>query len=731
MLRIKLFLTSSLFVLCISTAGYAQKLVPSQHPRVYINQDDISTLQQKAKSEKFEALWFEIQQMNHPFARALKALLTEDRQLAAQAAIDFLPLLQKNTNGRSPLNPMQLGACIYDWCYDVMSDTLKSAYIREFKRIASLHEPYFPAQKGHGSIVGHNCEGWLMSDQLPAGLAIYDEDPVMYDSAALVFQEEFVPARNFFYQAHMHHQGDSYIATRMIHDLFAAWLYKKMGYQAFSADQQFMAYQLIYHYRPDGQQMRSGDTYDDAGNDQGGRTKGINHKAVMMMLSAALYNDPYQLDMMSRFLLHDLEKVFAFIFLPIDYQTKSIAELPHSKYFPQPMGEMVARTGWDMGVNSDNALIHMRIGNYFFGNHQTKDFGTFQIYYKGPLAISSGVYEGKNQGYGGAHWLNYHHQTIAKNGLLVYDPDEVMDKNSANDGGQRWPNHGKDHPENLEYLLNPENGYEMGEVTAHAIGPDADQPRYSFIAGDISNAYSSDKVSMLSRSMLTINTNNPDFPALFFVFDRVEAVKATFKKTWLLHSIQEPVIVGSSFSVERKGVEFRGKGLYHGKLIAQTILPEQPEIRKIGGKGKAFWVESSQTNYAIEKENPASEEGEWRIEVSPGKEEISDLFFHAMGVTNADNEKPLEFKKVVSHNLKGVAVLDYVVYFNQNSALLSQAEFELAHKCLGVFVAGLKAGNWVLEKDGGEVLTLKIDAQAKSAYLPNVDKGKYTLRAIQ
>lgn len=46
-----------------------------------------------------------------------------------------------------------------------------------------------------------------------------------------------------------------------------------------------------------------------------------------------------------------------------------------------------------MRVESRDAVVQMRIGERFFGNHQHKDFGTFQIYYRGPLAISSGVYD--------------------------------------------------------------------------------------------------------------------------------------------------------------------------------------------------------------------------------------------------------------------------------------------------------------------------------------------------
>ena len=79
------------------------------------------------------------------------------------------------------------------------------------------------------------------------------------------------------------------------------------------------------------------------------------------------------------------------------------------------MGEIVARTGWAMGTDSRNAVVHMRIGGTFFGNHQKRDMGTCHIYYHGPLALTTGTYQ---FGYGTSHWMRYYHETLASNGLL-------------------------------------------------------------------------------------------------------------------------------------------------------------------------------------------------------------------------------------------------------------------------------------------------------------------------
>lgn len=44
---------------------------------------------------------------------------------------------------------------------------------------------------------------------------------------------------------------------------------------------------------------------------------------------------------------HDMEEVFEFVFRPPGLTGAPLTDLPLTKYFPDPMGEMIARTGWD------------------------------------------------------------------------------------------------------------------------------------------------------------------------------------------------------------------------------------------------------------------------------------------------------------------------------------------------------------------------------------------------
>ncbi|MBT7098338.1 hypothetical protein HN937_13240, partial [Candidatus Poribacteria bacterium] len=603
-------------------------------------------------------------------------------------------------------------ACVYDWCYDLLTDGQKRELIDALKWTAGSHAPGYPAEFDTHVVVGHGTEGWVLTGQLPAGIAIYDEDPQMYDAAARLVVGNFAPARDFLYAAHMHHQGDSYYATRFQHDIAASWLMRAIGGgDLFSREQQYVAYQPLYHLRPDGQQMRSGDTFDERGRDS--------RKRLIALLTATYYDDPYLMTAADSDVwgsARAIGAIFSILYRKPDSPTRAIDELPLTKYFAEPMGEMVARTGWDMGVDSASAVVQMRIGGTFFGNHQCKDFGTFQIYYRGALALATGIYEGGSAPYGSPHWKNWLHQTVSKNGLLIFDPSEDMGRGSANDGGQRWPAHG-DHPKNLSVLTSDEYAY--GHVTGHAFGPDARQPVYSYIAGDITNAYASAKASTVVRSMVTLNTGDATYPATLIVHDRLISTRPDFRKTWLLHSIEQPTVNGTTITVRRVG-EAYGGGAYGGKLVAESLLPREADIDVIGGPGREFWIESAGTNFAATKAAPA-EPGAWRVEVSTdGAREHE--FLHVLTVMDDTTPAGPRVTTVEAERAVAVDVLGHVVVFADGEPEFVTADGETRH----VLVCGLASGAWDVSRDGVAVDVLRVTSDAASAYF-EADPGAYAL----
>lgn len=218
---------------------------------------------------------------------------------------------------------------------------------------------------------------------------------------------------------------------------------------------------------------------------------------------------------------------------------------------------------------------------------------------KGRFAIDSGIYQGdengdgkidgETEGYGRVHDGNYYKQTIAHNCMLVYDSDEqvIWHSRRDNNGGQRWPNLGRE-PDDLEVIQT--QGYTSGEVLAHAIGPDLQTPEFTHIKGDLTQAYTS-KVSAYQRSFVFLNLGQSTVPAVLLVYDWMNTSDPGFDKYWLCHAMQEPVLSpdGKQFTINRLGVV--GKyGIYSGKLVTSMILPEAERriVEMVGGPGREF-----------------------------------------------------------------------------------------------------------------------------------------------
>ena len=62
--------------------------------------------------------------------------------------------------------------------------------------------------------------------------------------------------------------------------------------------------------------------------------------------------------------------------------------------------------------------------------------------------------------------------------------------------------------------------YTTGKVLGHGFGPDANKPDYSYLKGDITQAYT-DKVKEAKRSFVFLNLHATEVPAALIVFDKV------------------------------------------------------------------------------------------------------------------------------------------------------------------------------------------------------------------
>ena len=190
-----------------------------------------------------------------------------------------------------------------------------------------------------------------------------------------------------------------------------------------------------------------------------------------------------------------------------------------------------------------------------------------------------------------------------------------------------------------------------------------------------------------------------DVPAVLMVYDHVVSADPSFRKYWLLHSIEEPQTGKDWFTVART------KDGDSGKLHCSVLLPESAGIDKVGGPGKEFWVfGNNYPNAATTRPDPCNERGAWRVEVTPGKESKEDCFFNVIQVADNSVGKMLPVRRIDADKVVGAAVSDRVVMFSRDSRQLSDSfSFEIpkaAGKQVKILLTDLAEGSWNIIKDG-------------------------------
>ena len=687
---------------------------PAEHPRLFFRKADLPEIQLKANHPVLKEAWenvnrnansttdgklvqgvihnYNLQIINAIEAKAFLYALTGD-QKKGNEAVDLI----FNLNNTLIINPerqdvyREIGrvilatAVVYDWCYDLIAPKEKESLIAIMENLAGDMEVKWP-RLVQGSVTGHGVEAQVARDILAFGIAVYDEKPEIYRRAAGRIFAEFIPAQNYWYQSGYHHQGSAYGGYRFTWEVYTTLLFDRMGYPNVTSELQGkIPYYWIYTRRPDNKLFLDGDDYIER------QPFGHYWTFPDLAYTASYYQDPLLMGEAVRQgnigrTLYDLLLIDPSV--PAD---RNLTALPLTRYFPSPFGGMVARTGWDEGQTSNTVVAEMRIVERQFNNHQHLDSGAFQIYYKGPLAVESGMYEGVEGGYGSAHFQNYYQRTIAHNCMLVYNPDEVFTWHGrpvSNDGGQRWPGRAAE-PRNIEVVMSEE--YKKGEVQAYDFGPDPVKPEYSYLKGDITRAYT-DKVKTHQRAFVFLNLDNDQIPAVLVVYDYVVSSNKDFKKTWLLHCVQEPVFKENVCTVicNEKG--------YNGKLVNTVLLPLPQNINweKIGGPGNEFSVGVINYPQRLRNENNSSDGAAWRVELSPKTPSEADAFLNVIQVTDAGNHQLLPVEKIETDWLTGVQIGDRIVLFAKNGKpgrlpvhlnIKGEGDFK-------VLITDLENGNW-------------------------------------
>lgn len=665
----------------------------------------------------------------------------ENGQKAIRAMRNFLDTLKFNPKAsdivRERCSPIYLSAMVYDWCHPLMTDEDKRAFVDYAEEMASTISGMggWPMNRLY-TVNGHNYETHISRDLLSFAIACYDEYPDIYNLVAgYMMNDGMVNSKNWWYRSGTFHQGLGYNYLRFGCDLYSQFLFYRMnGTKLYSDDMGLVPYMEVYNQRPDGRSFPEGDNNGDSLSKKIPTwTRG---DMPNLLYASSMWDDPYlkgEYERCSKGYTYLTYNSFFPLMTPVNFlivndpfvKAKPRTELPKTRLFGSPNGLMVARTGWNEGVEQPDVVVWAKIGETYTGNHAHLDSGSFQIYYKGPLAWDNGRYDS----FGSSHDANYAKETIAHNSLLIYDPMEKMSgykviPEPRNSGGQRRINRSL---ETYEDLTSEET--HQADLLAMEYGEDPINPEYSYISGDLAPGYS-DKVSEVRRSMLFMPTGIEEKPAVFVVMDKITASDPSFKKTFLLHSLQEPQVEGNVTELRRDDIG------YNGKLTVQTLYPKNPEIVKIGGPGRQNWVVDRNyvpkggKYYSSYDPGKSSEFGWGRVEISPSERNATDYFLNVMYVSDADKESPTyQAEPIETEDILGARIFDNVTLFAKNKERLAKDVTVTipGEGMVKVAFAGISEGQWTITNEKGESQTKTAKPEGGIIYFTG-EAGTYHLQ---
>ncbi|MES2393678.1 MAG: heparinase II/III family protein [Acidobacteriota bacterium] len=421
----------------------------------------------------------------------------------------------------------------------------------------------------------------------------------------------------------------------------------------------------------------------------------------------------------------------------------------HAKHF-RGVDQVVFRTGF----GEKDTRIEFDCGPYF-ATHQHMDRGHFTIHHQGHLAIDSGAdYNGSES----PHFLNYYRRTVAHNTMLVYDPAEQFkwgdsDVRAANDGGQRMDS--KRYWNTIRSVADWKASHDVWDI-GHLRAVDTGDPRYMYSLGDATRAYSAKKLAKFTRELVFLPQQD-----VLLVFDDVRSTQPEFRKTWLLHMVDEPRFLRSGRDAagggERAGDAWGGVAAsegdvvrvqhHNGEMTVHALLPAHRTLMKRGGAGHEFWTPGNssggdwgsgrnwplfpfsggplpedpeeralwQSFYGAEfKEIKSSNKdsvipGSWRIEVSPSQAAKNDFFLNVFEIGGKGQTGALVVLPIHGSRVEGALCgTTAVVFFGPGPGEAAGAvEFTLAGAVAErLWMRGLAAGKQHrIDVAGSQVMT--------------------------
>ncbi len=638
---------------------------------------------------------------------------------------------------------MYVCACVYDWCYDLMTETDKTQLINGTVNLLGMHLEIVcyvnetnKVPSAQQAAYGHGAEDQLLVDYLSFAIACYDEAPEIYDFVAGRIYTEYVDAQNFLYDSGSPYEGTMYGAHRGNATMMANILFDRMtdGTEApFTDSLEDVAITMIHQIRPDGWVYRIGDINENK-TDYDYRAHG-----AFWFYTGNFYENSYiksyAYEYLNRFssftnavaLLSSIQ-LLAINDPEVSYVYHGTAPLTTSTTYPYT--SIYAKSE---NENPNAFGVYMTMPETHVYSHGHAEAGSFQIYYNGSiLASDSGAYTS----WGGLHHMSYNMSTISSNSILVYNPKYAGTTNSQQgnlvySGGQSIASSVK-----LPYTLsdiktNPRFNQctSLGSVTVEQNG----LYLYSYLGGDMTKAYDATTVSDVSRYMFTVATGDKNCPYAVLIFDRITSKDEDFHKAALIHVQNEPTITKDGYAIITNG---------DGRLVVQSV-GEACEYVKWGGKDKEFWIPGVDengnysladgynipTNIAL-KDGSEAEYGWGRIEISPAEAAKTNYMLTVMYVTDSSNNTITKAEKITSDNLAGSVIFGKAVLFSKNEKLLTkESSFELSAGA-DCFVSGVKEGTWQITHANGETETVTVKGGENLITFKANEAGTYTLKPV-
>ena len=603
---------------------------------------------------------------------------------------------------------MYIAACVYDWCYDLMTPTDRQQIVLGVQEkickvgMTVTYAVGFPPT-GADAVSGHGTGFMILRDYLAFAIAIYDEYPGWWDMIAGRFYKEYVPVREKLLEAQMMPQGVSlYIRSKFIPELYSVWLIKTAtGTFPYESEENMkQVAHTIYSHELPGRYNRTHGVGFNCGDDHVPDGSFIDYGHVALY-SSYIFNDATMRAQLEYDYGGGMNGCSYTDFSGDVTETATVSEyLICSSSRLQPaasrregmdlilyngswMSQVIARNSW----GNDQAAVLMKIGQRTVANHDHYDAGQFQIFYREVLSGDTGAYVSYHEN----HHSYYHQATIAHNSILIYNTSLASTNGGYYSGGQRRLGDA-----NLSNWKN--STYKIGEVTGYEAGyADAakKQATHAYIAGNIAAAYESSTASEVTRRMLAVfDTKNPNVPMFFFVFDNIKAKSANYKKTFLLHTVTEPTVDGKTVT------EVVGSG----KLVLQNVIGNNVTITKRGGAGQNYLVNKGGVDNYVQLDNKYNrDDGYWgRVEISPATGNATDQLLNVMFVCDADKSPSLKATAIDTDDVKGAVIGKVAAVFVTNATRRSTT---LTFTTGGsseytYYVSGVKAGEWTVGAGG-------------------------------